>query len=131
MGGGGGGGGGFSNAINTYRRYFVTTGVTICVAESISLWYGLGGIWCQIGLAHYVKLVCKLESTCKLEIPCCGQSGIMLTIKLKTLAGETQSRDFKSNSQHGTAALLQLLLKRISLGRNVCADFCFGSVVTT
>ena len=47
---------GFVDSINAHRQANMSPGEYICVDESISRWYGLGGNWTNVGLPHYVKL---------------------------------------------------------------------------
>lgn len=121
---------GFVEAINRHRRIAVTPSETICVDESISRWYGLGGDWSEIGLPHYVKLDRKPESGCELKTACCGTSGIMLAIELTKSAIETRDRDYEADMQHGTATILRLLDPWLNTNRHVCADSFFASVST-
>ena len=50
----------------------------ICVDESMSRWYGLGGSWINIGLPMYVSIDRKPESGCEIQNAACGISGVML-----------------------------------------------------
>ena len=122
---------GFAKAITAHRHAVVTPGETLCVDESISRWYGLGGDWSQIGLPHYVKLDRKPESGCEMKTACCGSSGIMLSVELTKSATETETRDFEHDNQHGTATILRLVEPWFNSDRHVCADSWFASVLTT
>jgi hypothetical protein len=44
----------FAAAINHHRKSIAIPSEVICVDESISRWYGLGGHWIDIGLPNYV-----------------------------------------------------------------------------
>ena len=46
----------FINAINEHRSSQVIPSERICVDESMSRWYGLGGYWIDVGLPHYVSM---------------------------------------------------------------------------
>ena len=54
----------------------------ICVDESTSHWYGLGGSWINIGLLMYVAIDRKPESGCEIQNAACGHSGVMLWLLL-------------------------------------------------
>ncbi len=72
----------FVNAINDHRRKKVIPCETICVDESISLWYVIGGSWILKGLLNYVALDRKPENGCELKTAACGRSGIILRIEI-------------------------------------------------
>lgn len=121
---------GFVDAINAHRRAVVTPAETICVDESISRWYGLGGDWTSLGLPHYVKLERKPESGCEIKTACCGASGILLALEITKSAAETATRQFERECQHGTATVLRLLEPWFHTNRHACADSFFASVHT-
>jgi len=54
----------------------------ICVDESISRWYGLGGSWINKGLPNYVAMDRKLEDGAEIQDSCCGKCNIMMRLKL-------------------------------------------------
>ena len=121
---------GFVKAINDHRRSVVTPSEYICVDESISRWYGLGGEWTDLGLPHYVKLDRKPESGCELKTACCGKSGLLLALEITKSAEQTAQRSYEDTMQHGTATVLRLVEPWFHTNRLVCADSFFASVAT-
>jgi Transposase IS4 len=73
---------GFVDAINSHRKEQFDPSEMICVDESISRWYGLGGSWIDVGLPHYVAIDSKPDNGCELQTSACGQSGVMLRPKI-------------------------------------------------
>jgi Transposase IS4 len=121
----------FVDAINRHRKSTVTPSEAICVDESISRWYGLGGHWIDIGLPHYVAIDRKPEDGCEIQNAACGRSGIMLNISLVTTSEDEAVRimDEKSGDiGHGTAVLARLVSPWAGSWRVVCADSYFSSV---
>ena len=77
----------FVDRYNRHRARFFNPSSKICVDESISRWYGLGGHWINIGLPMYVAMDRKPEDGCEIQNACCGKSGIMMQLWLvKTAA---------------------------------------------
>jgi Transposase IS4 len=72
----------FVKNFNDHRASFFSPGWQVCVDESMSRWYGLGGHWINIGLPMYVAMDRKPEDGLEIQNACCAQSGIMLQIKL-------------------------------------------------
>ena len=72
----------FIDRFNEHRKAFMSPGFLICVDESISRWYGLGGHWINVGLPQYVSMDRKPDDGCEIQNSACGQSGIMLRLKL-------------------------------------------------
>jgi Transposase IS4 len=85
--------GGFVDRINNHRKRFMSPSSVICVDESISRWYGLGGSWINAGLPMYVAIDRKPEDGCEIQTCCCAKSGIMLQLKLVKTATEQQNED--------------------------------------
>ena len=48
--------------------------------ESISRWYGLGGVWINIVLPMYIAIDSKPENGCRIQSSACGKSGVMLRL---------------------------------------------------
>ena len=71
----------FVQNFNDHRRSTFIPGSTICVDESISRWYGLGGSWVKKGLPHYVAIDRKPENGCEIQNSACGVSGVLLRLK--------------------------------------------------
>jgi hypothetical protein len=80
----------FVTQFNEHRASTFSPSERICVDESISRWYGKGGHWINHGLPMYVAIDRKPENGCEIQCASCGQSGIMLRLKLvKTAEEET------------------------------------------
>jgi Transposase IS4 len=73
---------GFVDRINKHRANFMHPSWLVCVDESISRWYGLGGHWINIGLPMYVAIDRKPEDGLEIQDSCCAKSGILLQLKL-------------------------------------------------
>jgi len=112
----------FVNAINAYRRQNVTPSESICVDESISRSYGLGGDWSQIGLPQYVAMEPKPENGCDIKKACCGSSGIILSSEIVQSAVDNQNLTYESELLHGTTVLLRLVEQWFQTRRIVCTD---------
>ena len=67
---------------NEHRSQYFHPSWLVCVDESISRWYGLGGHWINTGLPMYVAMDRKPEDGLEIQNACCGHSGIMYQIKL-------------------------------------------------
>jgi Transposase IS4 len=67
---------------NEHRAQYFHPGWLVCVDESMSRWYGLGGHWINTGLPMYVSIDRKPEDGMEIQNSCCGLSNIMLQIKL-------------------------------------------------
>lgn len=119
----------FVDAINEHRKANVVPSEIICVDESISRWYGLGGHWIDLGLPHYVAIDRKPENGCEIQDAACGRSGIMLRLELVVTAEEEAQKEFEDAEQHGTA-VARRLVSGVGSGCAVCADSYFASVST-
>lgn len=82
---------GFIFNINGHRKKYYCPSWILCVDESMSRWYGLGGVWINIGLPHYIALDRKPENGCEIQDVCDGKTGIMLALKLVKSAQEEAS----------------------------------------
>ena len=83
----------FIDRVNEHRVNYFTPSEIICVDESISRWYGLGGSWINKVLPHYVAMDRKPENGAKIQDSCCGKSNIMMRMKLvKTPTEEEANR---------------------------------------
>ena len=102
----------------------------ICVDESISRWYGLGGQWINIGLPMYVTIDRKPESGCEIQNAACGVSGVMLRLLLVKSEehSELHTQENEEGIAHGTQILKYLTLPWANSNRGVCADSYFASV---
>lgn len=81
----------FVEAINAHRREHVIPSHFLCVDESMSRWYGLGGSWIDVGCPHYVKLERKPENGTEIQNVACAKSWIMLGLKLVKYAKESDT----------------------------------------
>ena len=72
----------FVKNFNDYRERTFSPSDMICVDESISRWYGLGGHWINLGLPMYVAIDRKPKKDCKIQDSCEGRARIMLRLKL-------------------------------------------------
>jgi hypothetical protein len=117
---------------NLHRAATFVPSSYICVDESISRWYGLGGDWINMGLPHYVAMERKPENGCEIQNAACGMSGVMLQLKLVKSAQETAAAvpDDDDNSYHSTRVLKDLVQPWTHSDRVVCADSYFASVTT-
>jgi hypothetical protein len=98
----------------------------------MSRWYGNGGYWIQLGLPQYIAIDRKPENGCEIQNSGCGQSGIMLRLKLvKTMEEEHANILPGDNGMlHGTAVIKFLVFPWRGSNRIVCADSYFASVAT-
>ena len=71
---------------NDHRCCFFVAGWLICVDESISRWYGLGGHWINMGLPMYVAIDRKPEDGLEIQNAACAHSGIMYQLKIVKMA---------------------------------------------
>jgi len=67
---------------NKHREDSFIPSEWICVDESISRWYGLGGNWINIGLPMYVATDRKPGNGCAIQNAGCADSRIMLRLLL-------------------------------------------------
>ena len=67
---------------NSHREDSFIPSEWICVDESISQWYGLGGGWIHIGLPMYIAIDRKPENGCEIQNSACSESGVMLRLLL-------------------------------------------------
>ena len=72
----------FVDNFNEHRSSFFLPGWLVCVDESISRWYGLGGHWINMGLPMYVSIDRKPEDGLEIQNASCAHSGIMYQLKL-------------------------------------------------
>jgi Transposase IS4 len=87
----------FVDRINDHRKKYFSPSSIICVDESISRWYGLGGHWINMGLPMYVAMDRKPEDGCEIQNACCGRSGIMMQLRLvRSAAAESAANDHEA-----------------------------------
>ena len=80
----------FVKNINEHRKKYFKPSGCMCVDESISRWYGLGGHWINMGLPMYVAFDRKPEDGCEIQNVCCGKCGIMMQLRLVKSASAMQ-----------------------------------------
>lgn len=114
-------------AFNKHRQQNINPSEFLCVDESISRWYGLGGSWIDVGCPHYVVMERKPENGMEIQNVACGRTGIMLGLKLVKSANISND-GHEDDLNAGTKVLLELLRPWSSRPRIVCADSFFASV---
>ena len=80
----------FVDLFNDHRKNFYSPSSLICVDESMSRWYGLGGNWINMGLPHYLSIDRKPEDGCEIQNAADGMSGIMMRLKLVKASDDDQ-----------------------------------------
>jgi hypothetical protein len=68
----------FVNNFNKHQATYFYPSEKICMDESISRWYGLGGSWIDVGLPTYVAMERKPENGCEIQNVCDRKCGIMM-----------------------------------------------------
>ena len=120
----------FVKAINDHREMYVTPSDLICVDESMSRWYGLGGDWIDVGLPTYRAIDRKPENGCEIKSSACGRSGIMLRLEIVKSPQEDAQNDQDAGMSHGTAVTSRLIAPWTHSNRIVCGDSYFASLET-
>ena len=115
----------FVQAFNDCRESRYTPSHHICVDESISRWYGLGGSWCNEGLPHYVAIERKPENGCELKTASCGESGIMIRLEVTKEKELQEEMVFDDCCEHSTSMTLRLAQPWIESNGVFCADSWF------
>jgi Transposase IS4 len=120
----------FVQNFNDYRATTFSPSERICVDESISRWYGQGGYWINHGLPQYVAIDRKPENGCEIQNSACGDSGVMLRLKLvKTVeAEELSTNEDEIGIPHGAKVLRNIVKPWLRSQRIVCTDSYFASV---
>jgi Transposase IS4 len=84
-----------------------------------------------MGLPMYVAIDWKPENGCEIQNVACGQSGVMIRLKLVKTAQEEASNhqeDHQDDLPHGAQVLKVLVLPWSNLDWIVCTDSYFASV---
>ena len=117
---------------NKHREENFSPSEWICVDESMSRWYGLGGNWINIGLPMYVSIDRKPESGCEIQNAACGVSGVMLRLLLVKSEEDSDlsTLEREDGIPHGTHILKYLTLPWANSRRGACADSYFASVTS-
>ncbi len=121
----------FVKRFNSHRATRYSPSESICVDESMSRWYGLGGYWINVGIPQYVAIDRKPENGCEIQNAGDGVSGVMMQLKLvETAESEAlHAVEGEDGLLHGTVILKRLLEPWAGQGdRVVCADSYFASV---
>ena len=116
----------FVTNLNNHCASMFIPGDCICADESISMWYGLGGEWINIGLSMYIVTDRKPDNGCEIQDAACGRSKIMIRLKLfKTGTEEDVDSILEDDNGilHGKKVLLGLILPWSNSDCVVCADF--------
>jgi hypothetical protein len=67
----------FVTMFNDHRQQQFYPSDCICVDESISRWYGMGGDWINVGLPMYVAMDRKRENGAEIQNACCAVLGCL------------------------------------------------------
>ena len=124
---------GFVSSFNDHRATTFTPSEHICVDESISRWYGQGGYWINHGLPQYIAIDRKPENGCEIQNAACGESGIMLRVKLVKTKEEEMTHLEEIDDKglnHGAKIIKSLVAPWTGSDRIVGADSYFASVGT-
>ena len=119
---------------NEHRQTQFTPSDLLIVDESMSRWYGQGGMWINIALPNYVALDRKPDSGCEIHTASCGHSGIMIRLRLVKHQQENDEELNETSNEsllHGKKLLKELVLPWANTNRIVCADSYFASVVAS
>jgi hypothetical protein len=124
----------FVRSFNSHREEYFIPSERICVDESMSRWYGMGGDWINAGLPMYVAIDRKPENGCEIQNSCCATSGVMLRLRIvKSKVAEFEASAATAldhTVNHGTAIIKELVKPWMNSGRVVVADSYFASVQT-
>ncbi|KAI2514170.1 Transposase IS4 [Fragilaria crotonensis] len=122
----------FVTNFNDHRADHFSPSDRICVDESMSRWYGQGGHWINHGLPQYIVIDRKPENGCEIQNAACGESGVMLRLKLvkgvDLVNDEDDGVPTETSLLHGTNVLLNVVSPWFGSHRIVCADSYFASV---
>lgn len=114
---------GFLQAINYHRHANIHPSDGICIDESISRRYGLGGYWTDIGLPHFFHLQRKPEAGCELNSACCCTSWIMIRLDLTKCVIETSENDYEEKKGTWNSDNPSLFLETwFHTNRDACGD---------
>ena len=129
----------FVKNFNKYQALHYVPSYLICVDDSMSRWYGLGGHWIDMGISMYVAIDHKPVNGCEIQNSCDAISQVMMQLKLvKSEADEGRYMvDIRADAAqqrqivhrlHGTKVLVDLVNPWRNIWRTVCADSYFASV---
>ena len=120
----------FIENYNHHRRFMFCPSEYICVDESMSRWYGLGGNWINLGLPMYVAIDRKPDNGCEIQTAACAKSGVMIRLRLVKSAAIEDNYEDVAGVGSGTQILKFLVEPWLRTHRVVCADSYFSSVST-
>jgi len=117
----------FVSNFNSHRESQVVPSWVLCVDESISRWYGQGGNWINLGLPMYISIDRKPENGCEIQDVACGESGIMMRLRLVKTPAASELLEH-NGIPHGGNVLMSLVNPWALSDRVICADSFFASV---
>ena len=126
----------FVKAFNLHRRENFISGTFICTDESISRLCGGGGYWINEGLPCYMAIDRKPENGCEIQNSACGESVVMLQLKLVKHIQEEVKAELGQESGngddlvHGCKVLKELIEPWYHTHIVICAEPYFASVST-
>ena len=114
---------------NRARNYHPS--YSICVDESMSKWYGIGGHCINSGLSQYIAIDRKPENCCDIHNTDDSVSGIIIQLKLvKTLSEENiHYLEEHDGLLHGTKIMLNILQPWVNKQRRVFSVDSYFSFV--
>lgn len=121
---------GFLHVINEHREKIVTPSDYICVDESMSRWYGLGGGWIDNGLQHYVALHRKPENVCQTRTAACEEIAMMIRLKVVKGPTESEAPPFGNEFSASSATTLQMVKQWLRSDRVVGGGSWSASAAT-
>ena len=106
---------------NKHRACNYHTSDSICVVESMSRWYGIGGHWINAGLSQYITIYRKPENVCEIQNTDDGFSVINMQVNLVQTSSE---EDLYSTEEHdgflnGTKVMINLLQPWVNKPRHI------------
>lgn len=121
----------FIRAFNRHREQNVYASHELCVDESISRWYGLGGSWSRVGCPHILTLDRKPEHGMEIQNIACAITGVMIGLKLvksAQLSNNDVSGSPVPEDTHGGKVLRELCEPWADKPRCINADSYFASI---
>ena len=85
---------------NEHRANYFIPGSTICINESMVKWYEYGGGWINRGLPHYMEIDRKLENGLENQNASCGDTWIMIWLKLVKGGGSEEEDGADDDTLH-------------------------------
>ena len=93
---------------NRARKYHPSD--SICVDESMSIWYGIGGHWINTGFLQYIAIDRNPENGCEIQNAADGFSGIIMKMNLVKNSSKEYLHSLEEHDVllHGTKVMLNL-----------------------